>query len=64
MISLAAVPFLPHHGAASAMDWTMFAALVLVIAVALVAVYVLDRRPATPRPIRKREISDSKREVA
>jgi hypothetical protein len=65
MISLAGGPFVPvHHGATAPMDWTMVAGLIVVMAIALVAVFVFASGSAKPQQARRHEPTDSERKAA
>jgi hypothetical protein len=65
MISLAAGP-IGHvgNGGAATGDWRAVVALVVVIAIALVAVAVVDYRMNKPQPTGEPESADSERKVA
>jgi hypothetical protein len=68
MISLAGGIYAPlHSGVAASGDWTVVAALVVVIAIALAAIVALDyrtNRSAKSQPTRNRESNDSDRKAA
>jgi hypothetical protein len=68
MISLAGGPMGPlHSGVAASGDWTVVAALVVFIAIALAAIAVIDYRTyrkAKPQTSRKRETAGSDRKAA
>lgn len=68
MISLAGGPYAPlHSGVAASGDWTVVAALVVVIVIALATIVALDyrtNRSAKSQPTRKRESNGSNRKAA
>lgn len=53
-----------HHGATSPMDWTLFAGLIVVMAIATVAVVMFAGRSAKSLESSRREPTDNQRKAA
>jgi hypothetical protein len=65
MISLIGGPYVPvNHAAAASTDWSVIAALIVVMAIALAAVFVYARRSTKTQAPRNSEPADSDRKAA
>ena len=65
MISLIGGPYMPvHHAVAASTDWSVIAGLIVVMAIALAAVFVYARRSVKTQTPRKHEPSDADRKAA
>jgi hypothetical protein len=64
MISLAGMPYVPHHGAAASGDWKTIVAVLIVMAIAFGAMAVFGYRTSRPQRASEQEPVDSDRKAA